>query len=165
MYVCMYVCMCVCGLGVAFAASSRWHSPSWWHMTPHIIRDRVGAIRPDFSVCVEASARPKWSFPVIVAFSLTPGKRKGLGPPFGFSGRRSAAISGSFPLQLGLRREATWLAQNALPFLLMHCSGAHYPLYFRSVPCRWRKGSGGPLLRLLERSVWFNPGSDAPLAR
>ena len=88
-------------LGVAFATSSRWHLPSWWYMTPHIIRDRAGAIRPDFSVCVECSARPKWLLPLIAAFSLTPGKRKGLGVPFGFSGGRSAAISGGGLLQLG----------------------------------------------------------------
>ena len=107
-----------------FAASRRWHSPSRRHTTPHIIRDRAGAIRPDFSVCAEASARPKWSFPVIAAFSLTLGKRKGLGLSFGFSGGRSAAISGSCPLQLGLRREATWLAQDALPFFRTICFGA-----------------------------------------
>ena len=50
-------------------------------MTPHIIRDRAGAIRPNLSMCIEAPARHKWSFPVIAAFSLTLGKRKGLGPP------------------------------------------------------------------------------------
>ena len=43
-------------LGAAFATSSRRHLPSWWYMTPHIIRDRAGAIRPDFSVCVEGRA-------------------------------------------------------------------------------------------------------------
>ena len=109
MYACMYVCMCVCMFPTQFVRREA---------SPPIIRDRAGAIWPDFSVCVESSTRPKWSLPGIVAFSLTLGKRKGFGPPSASregSPRQSRAVSTSNRF---LRREATWLAQDANPFLV-----------------------------------------------
>ena len=46
--------------------------------SPPIIRDRAGAIRPDFSVCVEGRCMLVGrASSVIVAFSFNPGKRKG----------------------------------------------------------------------------------------
>ena len=141
-------------LGVAFATSSRWHLPSWWYMTPHIIRDRAGAIRPDFSVCVENSCMLIGrTLSVIVAFLFTPGKRKGsCGPLLRLSGKtdRGNLRWWMLPL-LGLTRcELVWLAQNALR--ISHCTG---DLFRTDVPSYLFLSGGSHLItqRLASRSA------------
>ena len=62
--------------------------------SPPIIRDRAGAIRPDFSVCVEGSlllsswGRHELLYVRSLSFSFTLGKRKGSwGPPLRLTGK------------------------------------------------------------------------------
>ena len=66
--------------------------------SPPIIRDRAGAIRPDFSMCVESSCTLVGrTLSVIVAFLFCSllGSGKGVGGlSFGLLGRQIAAISG-----------------------------------------------------------------------
>ena len=93
--------------------------------SPPIIRDRAGAIRPDFSVCVESSCMLVGrTSTVIVAFLLTPGERKGSwGPLLRLSGKTDFGnLRWCLLYLLGLTRcEPVWLAQNVL--LTRNCSG------------------------------------------
>ena len=92
---------------------------------------------------------------------FTPGKRKGVGGPpsasWEDSSRQSQVV---FTLFTGMMlREASWLAQGALLTLVNICtligrtSSVIVPFLFTSGK---RKGSGGPLLRLLGMTVRGN---------
>ena len=84
-------------------------------LSPPIIRDRAGAIRPDFSVCVEGSVSPfRWGsarsvIACLFRSLLESGKGVG-GLSFGLPGRRPAAISGC--AHLVSRHEPVWLTQD-----------------------------------------------------
>ena len=148
MYACMYVCMYVCmyharlpsssfcssrrPVGYAFFFSvdditghpevpmlSRRNPCAGLLYSPPIIRDRAGAIRPDFSVCVESRCTLVGRASTVIAClsRSLPESGKGVGGlSFGSLGKRSAAISvGAFSTRWDLTRyEPVWLAQNVL---------------------------------------------------
>ena len=131
MYVCMYACMF--SRSIASQVILSLHSypdairAQGLFYSPPIIRDRAGAIRPDFSVRVESRCTLVGRASTVIAClsRSLPESGKGVGGhSFGLLGRRSAAISvGAFLTRWDLTHyEPVWLAQN-VAILTWNCSG------------------------------------------
>ena len=128
-------------------------------VSPPIIRDRAGAIRPDFSVCVECRANWQTDIACYSCVLVAPGKRKGVGGPLRLPGyavrgnlrRCSLSIVKRVVRPIGSHRTLSCLCKYLLILSEHMTCYSSFLVAFGE-----RKGSGGPLFRLLGRAVRGN---------